>query len=140
MSSAEQYKDLIGSTFRLRGDCFIYCFEDERARLRIMDKNLFPGNLSSDYVGKVLNYRIILGCLKKGTEFRLDSVWRQEVISDARSERWYFMISLKGAEQARWTKLDAVDLTEDYRPKWPPSLPMFLPRYVELVDQKDIGK
>ena len=138
ISGAEQYKDLVGRRFRLRGDCYVYFHSDETKKLPcVCDKRSIPSSITSAWFGKDINGQIFVGALQKDTEFRLESVYRQKVVSSYSSVRYYFIISLEGAGQARWPKLDAIDLTDcnstDYF-KMQPMLPMFLPKYVELVD------
>jgi hypothetical protein len=138
ISRLDAYTNLVGHIFRLQGDCYVYVFDDERTKMpSVSDKRLFPSSMGSDSVGKDINGQIIVGTLKKGTEFKLESVWQQKVISSYSSIRFFFIISLEASRQVPWTKLNAIDLTDcnstDFFKK-KPMLPMFLPEYVKSVD------
>ena len=136
LSGNEQYKSLVGHTFRLQGDSYIYFFDDETKKIPyVSDKRSFPGGMASDYVGKTINGQVIVGSLKKGTDFRLESVWQQKVPSSYSPERYFFIISLEGV-QVQWTKLNAIGLTDCNSTEFfkkQPMLPMFLSKYVEPV-------
>jgi hypothetical protein len=133
ISNSEQYKGLVGHTFRLQGDCYIYFFDDGSTKLPyISDKRSFSARMTSDSVGRGIDGENIVGTLKKDTEFKLESVLQQKVISDTTSMRYLFIISLEGTGQAQWTKLNAIDLTDIFKSQ--PKPPMFLPEYVKSVN------
>jgi hypothetical protein len=138
LSNTKQYNGFVGRTFRLQRDCYVYVYKDEKSELPFVCDNNHEGALpevvKSDYVGQNINGLTILGILKIGAKFRLESVYKQNVISDTTSADYYFVISLEGTEQARWPKLNAIYLTDYNTPdlfKRQPMLPMFLPKYVE---------
>jgi hypothetical protein len=133
LSNTKQYNGLVGRTFRLQRNCYVFVYKDEESELPfVCDNNqegALPEVVRSDYVGQNINGLAILGILENGTEFRLDSVSEQRVISDTRSSYYIFAITLVKPDKAQRTKFNAVMLTDYFEKQ-----PMFLPKYVESVD------
>ena len=124
VSKEPDYGSLIGREFVLPCDCYVFCYDDERSGVPLItDKNAFPDGTLSDCIGKNLNGRIVLGEIKPGSRFKVESVFRQKFFSSVSPVQYYVFISVEG--EHRWKKLDAIQLMNDW---FKPT--MFSPNYV----------
>ena len=112
VSQKQDYEGMLGRSFVLQSDCYVFYFEDEKSGVPLIaPKRKFPIQTLSDCIGKYLYGRIVLGEIKAGQKFKVDSVFRQKIFSSVSPVQYYVYISVENG--GRWKELDAILLMDD---------------------------
>jgi len=90
LSSTEPYARVIGKSFVLQQDYYIFCFDNSTNSL-IGRVNEFPAEVSNKYVGEKFGHAKILGCASKGQEFFIQKVEREETFESS-YENYYAIL------------------------------------------------
>lgn len=110
MSWKAEYNNLIGRTFTLRHDCYVFYYDDERLGFPYIAQTSFFGDRPiSEIRGKDINGSIPVSYLRAGAKFRLDSVFRQNIVSSVSPVCYYVFITIN--VDGKWRKLNAIYLT-----------------------------